>query len=297
MSVSLPLDAYLQQCRERVNDTLEHLFETTDVASSRLNQACHYAISAGGKRIRPILAYAACELAGGEQAQADTVCAALELLHTYSLVHDDLPAMDDDDLRRGKPTCHKQFDEATAILAGDALHDMAFQLIAEDNALSADTRIQLLTTLSRASGLHGMAAGQMIDIDATGQQLALQQLEQLHQLKTGRLITASVMMGAICANADQALLDKLEAFGDAIGLAFQIHDDVLDVVGDTQTLGKPGGSDIRLGKNTFPALLGLENSEARAQALFQQASELLAPYGPGNKALLDIAHFIITRSH
>lgn len=296
MPESNALSDYMAQCRNRLDGSLAGLLPNGHPAD-RLNKACRYAIEAGGKRIRPVLVYAACELAGGTPQQADIPAAAVELLHTYSLVHDDLPSMDDDDLRRGQPTCHRAFDEATAILAGDSLHTLAFKVLADQGQFDDRTRVQLVTLLANAVGTEGMAAGQMLDIEATGRQLSLEHLEHLHRLKTGRLITASLLMGACAGNAPAPLVEALTVYGDAIGLAFQIHDDILDVTADTEQLGKPGGSDTRLGKNTFPALLGLEESRARADALCQQACQALDGYGPGADILTALARYIIARRH
>ena len=291
------LQAYMASCRARLDRVLDQVLPGTSHPAERLNQACHYAVTVGGKRLRPVLAYAACELAGATPERADTPAAAVELLHSYSLVHDDLPAMDDDDLRRGQPTCHRAYDEATAILAGDSLHTLAFQVLAEHGDHDSDQRLAMIQLLCGAVGTAGMAAGQMLDMEATGKQLSLSQLETLHSLKTGRLITASLLMGGLAGGADSGLQAALQAFGDATGLAFQIHDDILDVTGETAELGKPGGSDTRHGKNTFPALLGLEASQSRARALCEQACEALAPYGQRADRLVSLARFIIERKH
>lgn len=287
----------MAQCRQRLDQLLDTLLSDTGHPAERLNQACLYAVTAGGKRLRPVLAYAACELAGAPASRADTPAAAVELLHTYSLVHDDLPSMDDDDLRRGQPTCHRAFDEATAILAGDSLHTLAFQVLSEHGEHSSATRLEMIQLLCRAVGTAGMAAGQMLDMDATGHELSLEQLEQLHSLKTGRLITASLLMGGCAGGAGDELRGSLQAYGNAIGLAFQIHDDILDVTADTAQLGKPGGSDTRQGKNTFPALLGLEASEARARQLCEQACDALSGHGAASNRLTSLARFIIERGH
>lgn len=291
------LEAYMAACRTRLDRVLDSVLPDASHPAARLNDACRYAVTVGGKRLRPILVYAACELAGSAQARADAPAAAVELLHTYSLVHDDLPAMDDDDLRRGQPTCHRAYDEATAILAGDSLHTLAFQVLAEHGDHDANQRLTMIRLLCDAVGTSGMAAGQMLDMDATGKQLSLTQLETLHSLKTGRLITASLLMGASAGGAEPALLQSLRSFGDAIGLAFQIHDDILDVTADTAQLGKPGGSDTRHGKNTFPALLGLDASQARARQLCDQACDSLASHGEQARRLISLARFIIERKH
>ncbi|MCB1836303.1 MAG: polyprenyl synthetase family protein, partial [Alcanivoracaceae bacterium] len=224
------LDALMTQGRARVEQTLLRELPDHRSPSARLADAMRYAATGGGKRIRPILVYAACELAGGDAAQADIPAAAIELVHAYSLVHDDLPAMDDDDLRRGQPTCHRAYDEATAILAGDTLHTLAFELLASRGDFSAEQRVRMIDCLCRAAGAEGMAAGQMQDMLGHGQQMTLAALEEMHYLKTGRLITAALQIGLVASGkASSALAQALQTYGDAIGLAFQIQDDILDV--------------------------------------------------------------------
>ena len=257
-----------------------------------------YAALGGGKRIRPLLVYGATALAGGTPEQADTPAAAVELIHAYSLVHDDLPAMDDDDLRRGQPTCHKAYDEATAILAGDTLHTKAFELLATRGDYRSDTRIAMIRHLCQAAGVDGMAAGQMQDMLAQGQQQTLAALEEMHYLKTGRLITASLQLGYFAAQIDNIeLLDSLTRFGDAVGLAFQIQDDILDITMATDQLGKPAGSDEKLDKSTFPSLIGLEASRQRASQLCADAIATLDGFGIHALPLQQLAQYIIARNH
>ena len=298
MSSNFPaLDTLRTTCTSRLEDSLDQLLPVTS-AASRLSQAMRYAVLGGGKRIRPLLVYGATDLAGAPLDRADVPASAVELIHAYSLVHDDLPAMDDDDLRRGQPTCHKAFDEATAILAGDTLHTRAFELLASEGQFRADTRIAMIRQLSRASGVDGMAAGQMQDMQAQGQQQTVAALEEMHYLKTGRLITVSLQMGYFAAEINEpALLDDLTRFGDAIGLAFQIQDDILDVTMDTEQLGKPSGSDEKLSKSTFPSLLGLDASRERAQILCEQAQQVLSGYGSRAEPLQQLAQYIIARNH
>ncbi|MCG8393935.1 MAG: polyprenyl synthetase family protein [Pseudomonadales bacterium] len=291
------LDTLGQTTRTRLEQALDQ-FLPTDTAATRLSQAMRYAALGGGKRIRPMLVYGATQLAGGDPAQADVPATAVELIHAYSLVHDDLPAMDDDDLRRGQPTCHKAFDEATAILAGDTLHTRAFELLATRGNYRSDTRIAMIRHLCQAAGVDGMAAGQMQDMLAQGQQQTVAALEEMHYLKTGRLITASLQLGYFAAEQDNpALLSDLARFGDAIGLAFQIQDDILDVTVGTEQLGKPSGSDEKLQKSTFPSLLGLEQSRQRAEQLCDQARQSLAGYGERAQPLQQLAQYIISRDH
>ena len=298
MSSNFPaLESLRSTCLTRLEHSLDTLLPT-DSAAHRLSEAMRYAALGGGKRIRPLLVYGAAALAGAQLARADIPASAVELIHAYSLVHDDLPAMDDDDLRRGQPTCHKAFDEATAILAGDTLHTRAFELLATGGEYRAETRIAMIRHLSRAAGVDGMAAGQMQDMLAQGQQQTVAALEEMHYLKTGRLITVSLQLGYFAAEVeDSGLFDDLTRFGDAIGLAFQIQDDILDVTADTEQLGKPSGSDEKLNKSTFPALLGLENSRERAQRLCEDAINALAAYGDNAIPLQQLARYIIDRNH
>lgn len=298
MSSNFPaLDHLRSTSLARLESRLEELLPAKS-AASRLSQAMRYAALGGGKRIRPLLVYGAAELAGAPLAKADIPASAVELIHAYSLVHDDLPAMDDDDLRRGQPTCHKAYDEATAILAGDTLHTRAFELLASEGQYRADTRVAMVRYLSRASGVDGMAAGQMQDMLAQGQQQTVAALEEMHYLKTGRLITVSLQLGYFAAEIDSpGLLDDLTRFGDAIGLAFQIQDDILDVTMDTEQLGKPSGSDEKLNKSTFPSLLGLDASRERANKLCHQAQQVLSGYGDRAQPLQQLAQYIVARNH
>ena len=299
MTPDLSIATLMQQYRERVETTLLQLLPPTErCASPRLAQAMRYAATGGGKRVRPVLAYAACTLAGGIPDQADVPAAAVELVHAYSLVHDDLPAMDDDDLRRGQPTCHRAFDEATAILAGDTLHTLAFELLARQGNYSPEQRVAMITTLCRAAGAEGMAAGQMQDMLGHGQAMTLEALEQMHHPKTGRLITASLLLGLLASgNQDPGLKAAVQAYGDAIGLAFQVQDDILDVTAETNVLGKPSGSDTRHDKSTFPGLIGLDASRKLAHDLCQQACDALSSYAGAATPLLTLARYVIERTH
>ncbi|ERP93381.1 farnesyl-diphosphate synthase [Alcanivorax sp. P2S70] len=291
------LDGLRQTSLIRLEQTLD-VFLPAISAASRLSEAMRYAALGGGKRIRPLLVYGATALAGGTPEQADTPAAAVELIHAYSLVHDDLPAMDDDDLRRGQPTCHKAYDEATAILAGDTLHTKAFELLATRGDYRSDTRIAMIRHLCQAAGVDGMAAGQMQDMLAQGQQQTLAALEEMHYLKTGRLITASLQLGYFAAQIDNIeLLDSLTRFGDAVGLAFQIQDDILDITMATDQLGKPAGSDEKLDKSTFPSLIGLEASRQRASQLCADAIATLDGFGIHALPLQQLAQYIIARNH
>jgi geranylgeranyl pyrophosphate synthase len=286
---------FMSSCRQRVDSALdEHLPHAEE--PHQLQSAMRYSLFNGGKRVRPILAYASA-LAINPDLDLDLIdpiAAALECLHSYSLVHDDLPAMDDDDLRRGKPTCHIAFDEATAILAGDALQTLAFALICE-TSLPPHTQIQLVRTLAEGSGINGMVLGQAIDLAAVDKQLTLDQLETMHRHKTGALIRASVAMGATAAGATAAQLAALDTYASAIGLAFQVQDDILDVTTDTQTLGKQQGADIARNKPTYVSLLGLEGARAKAHELHRNALAALEIFDETATPLRQIATYIIDR--
>ncbi|PZP25221.1 (2E,6E)-farnesyl diphosphate synthase [Pseudomonas kuykendallii] len=290
--------AYQKACRARVDACLERFFQAPQDDLARLYQAMRYSVMNGGKRVRPILVYAACEALGGDAEQADNAACAVELIHAYSLVHDDLPAMDDDDLRRGQPTTHKAFDEAAAILAGDGLQSLAFSVLAEPSApsASAEIRLRMLTTLARAAGPEGMVGGQAIDLESVGRQIDQRALESMHRHKTGALIEASVCLGALASGrADDAALAALQTYAQAIGLAFQVQDDILDVESDTATLGKTQGKDQAQDKPTYPALLGLEPAKAYALDLRDQALAALEAFGERAEPLRDLARFIVER--
>ncbi len=293
------LDAYQRTCQTRVNERMEVWLKQQNGLAPRLVDAMRYATFNGGKRVRPILAYAAAEALGGNRERVDDIAAALEMVHSYSLVHDDLPAMDDDDLRRGKPTCHIAFDEATAILAGDALQCLAFEVLAASPApLSATVRLELIRLLASASGTQGMAGGQALDLAAEGQTLTLNQLETIHIHKTGCLIRASVRMGALTVDAvSKDQLEALDRYAHAIGLAFQVQDDILDVIGDTATLGKKQGADQALAKATYPAILGLDAAQRLAQSLCDQALTALQPLDGRAEPLRALARYIVSRQH
>lgn len=291
------LTAYCQ----RVDLALDQWLPQPLGAEGQLQEAMRYSvIGGGGKRVRPILVYAAGEALEVPLDQLDALACAVEIIHAYSLIHDDLPAMDDDDLRRGRPTCHKAYDEATAILAGDALQALAFDIMARDTQMqcSDKTRIEMIHLLASASGSIGMAGGQAIDLAAVGKQISLEELENMHRLKTGALIRASVLLGAMCnENASAETLKKLDTYAHCVGLAFQIQDDILDVVADTETLGKPQGSDSEQNKPTYPSLLGLDGARERAQACHQQALQALEIFGDSANTLRQLSAYIVEREH
>ncbi|KOP55770.1 geranyl transferase [Pseudomonas coronafaciens pv. porri] len=292
--------SYQALSQTRVNAALESLFQAPGPELARLYDAMRYSVMNGGKRVRPLLAYAACEALGGEARDADGAACAVELIHAYSLVHDDLPAMDDDDLRRGQPTTHKAFDEACAILAGDGLQSLAFTALLAPHLTSrdADTRLQMVSTLAAAAGPAGMVGGQAIDLGSVGLKLDQAALEYMHRHKTGALIEASVRLGALASGqADQPRLDSLQVYARAVGLAFQVQDDILDVESDTATLGKRQGADIARDKPTYPALLGLDAAKSYALELRDIALDALNPFGPAAEPLRDLARYIVERRH
>ena len=292
------IGAYQAGSQARVNAALDTLFSAPSPELSRLYEAMRYSVMNGGKRVRPLLAYAACEALGGQAEQANGAACAVELIHAYSLVHDDLPAMDDDDLRRGQPTTHKQFDEACAILAGDGLQSLAFSALL-DPALSdcpAQVRLDMVSALALAAGPAGMVGGQAIDLGSVGLKLDQNALEYMHRHKTGALIEASVRLGALASGrSTPEQLQALQIYARAIGLAFQVQDDILDVESDTQTLGKRQGADIARDKPTYPALLGLDAAKAYALELRDQALAALRPFDAAAEPLRDLARYIVER--
>jgi len=293
-ATALKLDTW----RHRIDGVLDAALSAHPAAEQRLGEAMRHAVLLGGKRMRPLLAYAAGTAFGADDATLDAPAAAIELVHAYSLVHDDLPAMDDDALRRGQPTVHVAFDEATAILAGDALQSLAFALLA-DAACDDARRVALLRELAVASGAGGMCGGQALDLAATGQGAGttIAALEQLHALKTGALIRAAVRMGAIAAGAGPDDRQRLDAYADALGLAFQIRDDLLDVEGESATLGKTAGKDAAQDKATFPALIGRDASRARLTGLAAEMDAALAPLGSRAAPLAALGRLAVERSH
>ena len=294
-----PLASQIQFWQKRADQALEKCLPGKTTLPDRLHQAMHYAVLNGGKRIRPVLTYAAGHAVGVPLASLDAAACAVELIHAYSLVHDDLPAMDDDDLRRGKPTCHKAFDEATAILAGDALQALAFQVLAHGKtAIPAEQRLQMLDSLAIASGSRGMVGGQAIDLGSVGKTLNVAELENMHVHKTGALIRASVKLGALCQpDIDGITLKNLDHYAKCIGLAFQIQDDILDVEGDTETLGKMQGADQALNKPTYPALLGLESARQMARELHEDALCSLREMSEKADPLRWLADYIVQRPY
>jgi geranylgeranyl diphosphate synthase type II len=289
------LDSYLQTRRQRVESALADELERCSAAPASLREAMAYSLLAGGKRLRPILALAACEAVGGDPAEALDAACAVELIHTYSLIHDDLPAMDDDDFRRGRPTSHKQFGEAIAILAGDALLTEAFRVAAQPRHGRSAEVAEVVYELARAAGAVGMVGGQVIDIEATGKSVTVEQLEALHRAKTGELLLVAIRAGARMGRADAAALEQLTIYGRALGLAFQIIDDVLDVTADLATLGKDPGSDRAAGKSTFVDLLGVDGARNRAGAVMAEGVQALERFGARAAPLRGLAEYTLHR--
>ena len=290
----------VRSLQDRTEQALDVCLPSAATHPARLHEAMRHSALGGGKRLRPILVYATGRALGVSGKPLDAPACAVELIHVYSLIHDDLPAMDDDDLRRGKPTCHKAFDEATAILAGDAMQSLAFQILATDlhPADAPAARLKMIEILARASGSRGMAGGQAIDLASVGRDISFPELEDMHIHKTGALIRASVLLGALAAGpADAGVMDRLDRYAKCIGLAFQIRDDILDVEGDTATLGKKSGADIALEKPTYPALLGMEAAKEEARSLVEEAKGSLAAIGGQTDLLHWVADYVIGRIH
>jgi len=295
----MDLKNYLSERLALVDRALDSYLPAEDILPPSLHKAMRYSVFAGGKRIRPVLMIAACEAVGGDAQQVLAAACAMEMIHTYSLIHDDLPAMDDDDFRRGRPTNHRVFGEATAILAGDALLTEAFILLSAPqfaDRLPAEVRCQVIHTIARCAGSLGMVGGQVVDMESEGKHIDFPTLEYIHTRKTGALILASIQAGALLGGADEAALTALTRYGEAAGLAFQVADDILDVVGDQEVLGKDVGSDQQRGKATYVALLGLDEARQRAKELRDLAVGALSPLGERAEPLRAIAHYIVDRS-
>lgn len=293
------LVTYIAERTALVDAALDRFLPQEQMLPARLHQSMRYSIFAGGKRLRPVLMMASCEAVGGDASRAVPAACAMEMIHTYSLIHDDLPAMDDDDYRRGRLTNHKVFGDATAILAGDALLTQAFVLLSDTavfEGVSADVRLKVIGTIATAAGSFGMVGGQAVDMESEGQAVDLPTLEYIHTHKTGALILASITSGALLGGATPDELRALERYGAAIGLAFQVADDILDIVGDQATIGKDVGSDEARGKATYPALLGLGEARNRARELRDMAVSSLAPFGEKGERLRQIAHFVVDRT-
>ena len=298
MSQKFDLKAYLEERRKLVNRALEAYLPAVRGPAFRVVQAMHYSLFVGGKRLRPILCLAAAEAVGGDAGEALPVACALEMVHTYSLIHDDLPAMDDDDLRRGQPTCHKKFDEATAILAGDGLLTEAFHTLAAAAPRFEGREAVLLDVtelLAKAAGYRGMVGGQMLDLMAEGRRISFKELELIHRFKTGALLTAATRSGALVGGGNRHEVTALTGYGEKFGLAFQVTDDLLDVEGDTAEMGKAAGQDEKRHKATYPALVGLEASRQWAQRLVEEAVAELEPFQDRAAPLRELAQYLLVR--
>lgn len=295
----MELHQRLNIAKHDVEQTVSAYFEQDLDTDPTAKAAALYSISNGGKRLRPFLVYVTGEMLGADIEDLHIAAAAVECIHSYSLVHDDLPAMDDDDLRRGKPTCHIAFDEAQAILAGDSLQTLAFEFLASHQfKVPVAQQVAMIKSLAKASGLQGMVGGQALDIAATDKQTSIQALEHIHRLKTGALLNCAIELGALCApNITDLTRSQLKDFGLAIGLAFQVQDDILDIEGDTNTLGKPQGSDLEHNKSTYPALLGMKGAKEKAQMLIDQALTALESIDADTRLLAQLAKYIIARDH
>jgi geranylgeranyl pyrophosphate synthase len=295
----MSFQSHVAAVQAHIEAVLDGWLPRDDPHTARLCEAMRYSVLGGGKRLRALLVYTTGEAFGAARPLLDAPAAAVEIIHAYSLIHDDLPAMDDDDLRRGRPSCHRAFDEGTAILAGDALQAYAFEVLAvRTSALPDAARVRMLVTLAAAIGTHGMAGGQAIDLAAVGRRLSQGELELMHRRKTGALITASVELGAqAAALASGPHMAALRRYGDELGLAFQIQDDILDVIGDTTTLGKQPGADALHGKPNYPSILGLEAARALAARHRDAALAAIEPLGQRAGLLRDMAHFVVERAH
>lgn len=294
------LKTYLSACQNRIERALDARLPSENILPQTLHQAMRYSVLDGGKRTRPLLTYATGQALGLSEEILDAPACAVEFIHVYSLIHDDLPAMDNDDLRRGKPTCHKAFDDATAILAGDALQALAFEILATDPDIkvNAEARLKMIHCLTRASGSQGMVGGQAIDLGSVGTKLTLPELENMHIHKTGALIRASVNLAALSKpDLDPAIAKQLDHYAKCIGLSFQVKDDILDIESDTATLGKTQGKDNDNDKPTYPALLGMAGAKQKAQELHEQAVASLSSFGKEADLLRDLSLYIIERSH
>lgn len=293
-----PFAEFLSTSQQRVDRQLDTLLPDDEGPASQLFAALRYSVFNGGKRIRPVLAYAAAHALGSINQDTDRVAAAVELVHAYSLIHDDLPAMDDDDLRRGKPTCHIAFDEATAILAGDALQTLAFEQLTTLEKTSPETTLRIIASLAKAAGVQGMVAGQAIDIAAVNGTPTLEELEHMHRQKTGAMIVASITMGALSTgNKTEQQLASLTSYGEAIGLAFQVQDDILDVTANTSVLGKQQGADQAMNKPTYTSLLGLDGAREKAIQLQKDALDALSDFDQHADQLRAIADYIVNRNY
>jgi len=298
-AIKTSLSESMSAWQQRVNTALEYRLPKNEIQPSTLHQAMRSSVLLGGKRIRPVLVYAVGQALNADEKILDNPACAVEMIHAYSLIHDDLPAMDDDDLRRGQPTCHIRYGEAMAILAGDALQPLAFQILTQSKQyLPAENVLRMTEILATASGSHGMAGGQAIDLEAVGKKLNIAELENMHIHKTGALIRASVQLGALCqAKVTDSQLDALDHYSKCVGLAFQVQDDILDIEASTEILGKPQGADAALNKPTYPAIIGLKESKELALELHEDAISRLDMFGENAQILRELSAYIIGREY
>ena len=293
-----PFDEFMREVNADVDATLDALVPAADDEPTRLHEAIRWSLFAGGKRIRPGLVFAAGETFGADAKRLSRTAAAIEMIHTFSLIHDDLPAMDDDDLRRGKETCHRKFGEATAILAGDALQTIAFKALAEDDGLTPEIRVRLIAEIATASGTPtGMVAGQQLDLDAEGRTISIDEIENIHSRKTGALITVSAKAGAMIGGATEPEIAAIEQYASRVGLLFQITDDLLDVTGASETLGKTAGKDATAEKATYPRHFGVEETRKLANAIRNDACDALATLNKDTSQLVALAHRVVDRTN
>ncbi|RHW31677.1 polyprenyl synthetase family protein [Oceanobacillus profundus] len=290
------LSEYITKCKAMIENEFDRYLRNLNM-HSRLKESMLYSLEAGGKRLRPILMIASYEAYGQQIKKVLSAATALEMIHTYSLVHDDLPAMDDDDYRRGKPTNHKMFDEATAILAGDALLTFSFELIANDPLLTAEEKVSLIQMLASCSGPTGMVGGQILDMEAENRPISIEEMERIHALKTGELVRSAILSGAMLGKATEEQLEHLTTFAYYLGLIFQVQDDILDVTGDEEKLGKPVGSDEDNQKSTYPKLLGIKGAMKQKEAYVEKAKEALQKAGAANSVLMDLTDYFSNRDH
>jgi farnesyl diphosphate synthase len=298
ITIDIHLRQFAEHAKHRVETMLDRVIPAASIHPVQLHEAMRYCALSGGKRIRPLLVYAAGQACNADETPLDMAATAVELVHAYSLVHDDLPAMDNDDLRRGQPTCHKAFGEAEAILAGDAILTLAFRVLSHHMAdlISTDRCLRMIDLLSHAAGSRGMVGGQSIDLASVGKQLEIAELEDMHIHKTGALIKASVLLGALCADASDNTFESLGHYAQFIGLAFQVQDDILDVTGSTEHIGKTAGADRSLNKPTYPALMGLSNAREHAQLLHESALNCLTSFGQEADPLRWLSGYIVART-
>lgn len=295
----MTIESYLKRCQEHIQKILKKKLPSPTKSPQKLHQAMSYSVLNGGKRLRAAFVYASGECFGAKKQVLDDIAAAIEMIHTFSLIHDDLPALDNDDLRRGKPSCHKAFDEATAILAGDALQSLAYEIIASTKDLNPEIKLEMIRLISQSIGSQGMIGGELLDLEIGKKgNVTLKELKKMYFLKTGCLLSASILLGAMAGNCkDQALIMQLKLFSENIGLAFQIHDDIIGIESDTKTLGKQQGKDLMLNKPVYPVLVGMDAAKREERILYKKALKHLSNIKTDTLTLKEIAAYIIQRNN